>query len=201
MTASITVILGFSCAGKSTFIKNLVTQDQNYAAKRPVYEFMFRSGEVERLEPGDIFHMDMSAVGVPVEESAFPLVEAHPLLDVCFSETTATTVIVLVAPESVIRERILSRQLIGIGFRRDDSMKAYPIDHKLKILNKCTLAKRYRQWFDFLDHKGIEYNIVRTDRKNYEAISSPIEALSLISEGDVSSSTRKVYGRERKNAK
>ncbi|MCC5969258.1 MAG: hypothetical protein JJU15_04870 [Pararhodobacter sp.] len=181
MTNDTIVVLGFSSVGKSTFIRHLLMNVPECKAARPVYGFMFRSGEVSDLCPGDLLHLDLSVTTASIKSDVFPCVRAHRLFGKCLEQSDVTKEIVLVAPERLIRERIVARRVVGIGFGRDDSYSTYPVAQKLKALSELPLAERYDQWFQFLQHRRIDFEIVRTDVEGYKAVAYPIHARAIIS--------------------
>jgi hypothetical protein len=175
----IDVVLGFSCTGKSTYIRHLLTEVPGFATARPVYEFMFRSGEVRGLAIGDVFHMDMSALPPAEAADGARSVEAHPLSERVFARCGDIRATVLVAPADVVRERIARRERVGIGFGQDAGPDPYPRDVKLAILDACPLETRYAAWFRFLDAKGVPVSILRGDREGYPRVSDVARALEI----------------------
>ena len=176
----IRIVLGFSSAGKSTYIKKMMTEMPKFAGFSAVFEFMFRSGEREKLVSGDIFHMDISAISKSDLENGDLSVIRHPLTELVFKNCTGIKVVVLVASSGTIRERIKERRQIGIDFGRDDKTGAYPAEQKLRTLDACPLEGRYAAWFHFLTNKGIPFSIVRTDQENYPIVPDIDTALEII---------------------
>ncbi len=157
-------MLGFSCAGKSTYIRHLVTNDREFETASPVYEHMFRSGLRSALKSGDLFHMDISAVqdsrGDDRTGGLAGRVHDHPLFSRVFEAGHEITVDVLVAPRSEIRSRIERRDYLGLGWGMDNAVGTYPREYKLARLNYMDLTRRYLIWQDYLRRNSVSHRFL-----------------------------------------
>lgn len=150
------VVLGFSCAGKSTFIRALSLNAPGYKAAVPVYGHMIVSGEKQQLVANDLFHLDISAVTSNNAAPAPMRVEDHPCFPALHRSESITKFLFLLAPETEIRARIQTRQHVGIGFGRDNAVGTYPRQHKLQNMSLYSLRSQYVAWMEYAQSVNAE---------------------------------------------
>ena len=145
------IVAGFSCAGKSSYIRHIVTRDPKLQNASPVYEYMLRRQLRDGLAPGDIFHLDLSAVNADAATQSNNLVKSHPLHRRTVDLGFPVAVDFVVAPAIEIYRRIIQRSHLGLGWRDDNVKGTYPKWSKLQTLQATELSHLYNAWRLFFE--------------------------------------------------
>ncbi|MYM56008.1 hypothetical protein [Thalassovita mangrovi] len=173
-------MLGFSCAGKSTYIRHLVTENRRFATATPIYEHMFRTGLCTELRPGDLFHMDISTVRKAPGADCDAQVQDHPLFGKVFEAGHRLSVDVLLAPRSEIRTRIQDRTHLGLGWGNDNVTGTYPCASKLRVLDALCLMQRYQVWQGHLHRNRIRHRFIWSSDERFVTLSGWDEARRIL---------------------
>lgn len=180
-STGILIVAGFSCAGKSSYIRHIVTRYAKFQNATPVYEYMFRKQLFRKqlrdnLAPGDIFHLDLSAVKDSATIQSQALVSSHPLHRKMINLDYQVTVDFLVAPTNEIYRRISRRNHVGLGWRNDNSKGKYPKVSKSLTLHATELSLRYDAWRTFFEGFGYHCRYFHSTRGRFLPLSNWSEA-------------------------
>ncbi len=176
----IELVMGFSCAGKSFFMRHLCTEVPGYEGARSVHlrdlsldpDFQFCSG--------DILHMDLSSVRAGAGHFLQrPAAANYPHGLRILRQEKVTNAFILVTSEKELRQRLETRKVGGIGFRRDCSEIPYNGAKRKAQLNLYPLVDFYTVWLEQLLAHGVPYQFIRSYDGRFERIDDE-EALSLI---------------------
>ena len=176
----ILIVAGFSCSGKSNYIRDIVTRNPKFQNATPVYGYMFRQRLRDCLAPGDIFHLDLSGGNVSdgIQNQAF--VSSHSLHQKTTSLHCSVTVDFLVAPADVIYQRISKRSHVGLGWRDDNLKGKYPNLIKLRTLQSAELSHRYDAWRIFFEDHGYQCNYFHSIGGSFLPLSNWSEAEAIL---------------------
>lgn len=198
--AGIHIVAGFGSAGKSEYIRHLLTKPGPFFGATPVYESMFRKQQRDELTAGDVFHLDLSndrraaqSRYIPQHRFRFlplgrlryaPSIGAHGLAATGVLSQNIASVDFLILPEPVLRARITQRTTFSDDIHRTRRTGRYPSARKLRILDACPLADRYAVWMDYFETNGATLRFIHSGNRRYDQIAGRQAALDILSGND-----------------
>lgn len=194
------VVAGFGSAGKSEYIRHLLTRPGPFLDATPVYEGIFLSEQRDRLREGDVFHLDISHERrkgrfgrVPRNRFRFlplgpmryvPDIKNHPVAATGVFSGNVRSVDFLILPEQVLRARITQRTELSDDIHRPHQTGLYPSAAKLRVLDACPLADRYAVWMDYFEAIGAHVRFIHSGNRLYEEIAGRQAALDILNGDD-----------------
>ncbi|MCG3267308.1 hypothetical protein [Yoonia sp. I 8.24] len=174
------VVCGFSSAGKSEYMRHLITNPGHFYGMTPVYEAMFRTKERKALQTRDLFHLDIANDTQAADPNYAPNVNHHPLVAKGLFATKITSVDILVLTSDTLRERISTRVSASDDLGRKGPRKGYDTVNKLQIFDACPIADRYAVWCDYFEAMQAEIRYIHSGNRKYENVADRQTAIDIL---------------------
>lgn len=178
------LVLGFSCTGKSSFIRHLMECDPRYQNARQLFLKDFRQPTPQKVRPADLLHVDLGVnyySGRRMNRKV--TVKRNPYLQKIIRSGDFSEAVLMIASEEELLKRIAERKMIGIDYRRDTDPSPYVGHLKRAQLRFHPLVSYYQIWLKELRAAGVSYRFVYTCDDGFHEIDDEAEALALLSRG------------------